>query len=398
MRKVFTLIFFLTILKLSAAALNADSVRTAGTDSLKKASAKAVADSIKKRPQEHSDSLNTTAINHLTDSAKTGTPVNNIDSLKLTASLPQVKTDKPDVGENKAKNDIKPDADARDNAAVADDANLRPITSLVQLDSLRATLVQEQLMQAQLRKLALKNEQIKIAALLKINNLDSLKQELKVTTSDTLKAILNTRIALKYLNYDTIANKDRQYYYQNEAINYTLQAIREYSIYNDSIGLRLCYDNLAKVYHAQKKFAQAKWFILQSNTLSRAKNDTPNIITSLLTLAAIKSDIKDYTLAMGDLNEALSLSKTNHTPKTELEILKNYAQLYNLLQNYPKESAVLKRRDSLLDSIRKSDEALLAKMAAQKKKQEMLQNKKKLYTTGIRKSSKNSSPPKIASL
>jgi len=165
MRKVFTLIFFLTILKLSAAALNADSVRTAGTDSLKKASAKAVADSIKKRPQEHSDSLNTTAINHLTDSAKTGTPVNNIDSLKLTASLPQVKTDKPDVGENKAKNDIKPDADARDNAAVADDANLRPITSLVQLDSLRATLVQEQLMQAQLRKLALKNEQIKIAAL-----------------------------------------------------------------------------------------------------------------------------------------------------------------------------------------------------------------------------------------
>ena len=162
--------------------------------------------------------------------------------------------------------------------------------------------------------------------------------------------------------------------------------------------MRICYDNLAKVYHAQKKFAQAKWFILQSNTLSRTKNDTPNVITSLLTLAAIKSDIKDYTLAMGDLDEALKLSITTHAPRTQIEVLKNYAQLYNLFQNHPKEAAVLKKRDALLDSIRKSDEALLAKIAAQKKRQELQLAKKKLLSATTRKSSKNSSPAKIASL
>ena len=51
--------------------------------------------------------------------------------------------------------------------------------------------------------------------------------------------------------------------------------------------------------------------------LSRAKNDNPNIIASLLELASIKTDIKDYTLAMRDLNEALSISSKNHYPKLE---------------------------------------------------------------------------------
>jgi hypothetical protein len=101
---------------------------------------------------------------------------------------------------------------------------------------------------------------------------------------------------------------------------------------------------------------------------------------------------------MGDLNEALQLSITTHTPRTEVEVLKSYAQLYNLLQNYPKEAEVLKKRDALLDSLRRSDEALLEKIAVQKKKQELLLAKKKLYTVNLRKPSKNNSPAKIASL
>jgi len=368
MRKVFTLIFLLAALKLSAVAVHADTSKTAGSnhsaDSAKEVVVKSDSGVLKKAPAQ-------------------------TDSLNLTASLPAVTA-------GRANNDM-PGAPPYNNVPAPED-NLRRITSIIQLDSLKATLVQEQIRQEQLRKLVLKNEQLKIAELLRINNLDSLKQELTLTESDTLKAVLNTRIALKYLNYDTVTNKDKRYEYQNLAINYTLQAIRQYSIYNDSIGLRVCYDNLAKVYHDQQKFPQAKWFILQSNTLSRAKNDTPNIITSLLTLATIKSDIKDYTLAMGDLNEALQLSITTHAPRTEVEVLKNYAQLYNLLQNYPKETEVLKKRDSLLDSLRRSDEALLAKIAMQKKRQELVQAKKKLYTINLRKLSKNSSPAKIASL
>jgi len=271
------------------------------------------------------------------------------------------------------------------------------ITSLIQLDSLRQVVIEEQVRQANLRKLILKNEQVKLAAVLRINNLDSLKLQLKITKSDTVKALLYTRIALKYMEYDTISNADKQLRYQNSAINYTLLAIHEYSTYNDSVGLRDCYTDLSKIYYSQKKYTEAKWFILQSNTLSRARNDTPNVISSLLSLATIKSDIKDYTLAMGDLNEALQLSINNRTPKTELEVLKSYALLYSTLQDYPKEEMVLKKRDSLVDSLHKAEQAALAKAAALKKKQDSLL-KKKQYLASLKKSSKSASQPKVASL
>jgi hypothetical protein len=271
------------------------------------------------------------------------------------------------------------------------------VTSLIQLDSLRQEAIAEQVRQENLRRLILKNEQIKLAEVLKINNLDSLKQQLKTTQSDTVKALLYTRIALKYMEYDTISDAKKQLRYQNSAISYTLLAIHEYSNYNDSVGLRNSYTDLSKVYYSQRKYTEAKWFILQSNTLSRARNDTPNVISSLLALATIKSDIKDYTLAMGDLNEAMRLSIDTHTPKTELEVLKSYALLYSNMQDYPKEEAVLKKRDSLLDSINKAEQAQLAQAAALKKKQDTLA-KKKLYLASLKKPSKNASAQKVASL
>ncbi|CAF1546581.1 unnamed protein product, partial [Didymodactylos carnosus] len=94
-------------------------------------------------------------------------------------------------------------------------------------------------------------------------------------------------------------------------------ALHVYSGMNDSLGQRTCYNNLSKIYRSQHNYSQAKWFILQSNTISRLKHDVPNIIASLIELSAIKSDIKDYTLAMGDLNEALKIAVKNKDPRNE---------------------------------------------------------------------------------
>ena len=161
-----------------------------------------------------------------------------------------------------------------------------------------------------------------------------------------------------------------------------MKALHHYSYYNDTVGLRTCFDYLARVYMAQKKYSQAKWFILQSNTLSRAKKDVVNIIASLVTLSTIKSEQNDYTLAMRDLNEALQLSENNHYPKIELNVLKNFALLYSRLKNYDKEAIVLKKRDSLEDNIRKDEEARLMaslnlKDSTEKRKTDSVQTKKK---------------------
>lgn len=238
---------------------------------------------------------------------------------------------------------------------------------------------------------------------LKLMSLDSLKQQAKTNRYELLTGPIYSQIALKYLDYDTISNKKRRLSYQNEALNYTMRALHRYSLYNDTAGLRGCFDNLAKVYFAQKKYPQAKWFILQSNMLSRLKKDTANIITSLLTLSAIKSDIQDYSLAMRDLNEALQLSVTTRNKKIELDVLKNFALLYSRTKNYPKEALVLKKRDSLEDSIRKDEEArLLARVteqhAKQVKKLDSLQNKKKVYTYNIKRPYKGNSAKKTVLL
>jgi len=225
-----------------------------------------------------------------------------------------------------------------------------------------------------------------------LSPLDSLKQELKLTQYDSLKAGIYAQIAAQYLKFDTITNKKIKANYQNEAINYTMLALHGYSKYSDTLGMRTCFNNLTKVYRSQKKFSQAKWFILQSNTISRTIDDKPNIIASLIELAGIKMDIKDYSLAMRDLNEALKLSVDNHYAATEAKVQESFAFYYSRTKNYAKEALALKRRDFINDSLAKSEKAMLAKANAQ----DTVQSKKKLMA--MRKINRSVSSKRIASL
>jgi tetratricopeptide (TPR) repeat protein len=226
------------------------------------------------------------------------------------------------------------------------------------------------------------------------DDLDSLKHQLQVVPNDSLKSELFTRIAAHYLQYDAIFDKKLKRTYQNEAAGYTLSAIRSYSKYNDTTNLRMSFDNLAKVYHAQKKYSPAKWYILQSNALSRAKKDTDNIITSLLELAAIKSDIKDYKLAMRDLNEALRLSKKTKKPSQELLVQQGYALLYAEMKQPEKAAIALKRRDDIEEAIKNAQAVQLATLKA-----DSVQSvKKKYFTASSKRISKSKVSKKIVSL
>jgi hypothetical protein len=191
-----------------------------------------------------------------------------------------------------------------------------------------------------------------------------------------LKAPIYSQIADGYLHYDTITDENKKLEYENKALKYTLLAIHYYSRAKDSIGLRTCFNNLAKVYRSKKDYGPAKWFVLQSNAVSRAKGDVSGIISSLLDLASIKMDIKDYTLAMKDLNEAMVLSQKHHLSRAESAVNLRYALLYNQMNNYDKADIALKRHDQMNDSIRKREEAaLLAKIKAE----EAFESKKKFF-------------------
>lgn len=222
---------------------------------------------------------------------------------------------------------------------------------------------------------------------------DSLKTARKLQIrSDSAKAAEYAQKAGEYLHYDTITNKKEKLAAENEAISYTLKAIHYYSRTDDTTGLRTSFDILAKVYRSEKKYPQAKWFILQSNTISRVKKDVPNIISSLLLLAGIKTDIKDYSLAMRDLNEALKLADSSHAPVTSAEVQLGFVMLYNNMKNYSKADIALKRYNFINDSIQHNSDARIAATA------DSLQRKKKLYLTSSRRSSKTNSSKKIALL
>jgi len=68
------------------------------------------------------------------------------------------------------------------------------------------------------------------------------------------------------------------------------------------------FSDLADLYILQNRFSEAKWYLLQSNELSREQKDDKHTISNLLTLAAIKFAIGEPALAKTDLQEAYDLA------------------------------------------------------------------------------------------
>jgi hypothetical protein len=72
------------------------------------------------------------------------------------------------------------------------------------------------------------------------------------------------------------------------------------------------FNELAKIYVQLNKMSEAKWFFLQSNSLSRQQNNDRLTIANLIELASVKSTIGDFDLAQQDLDEARSLAAAHN--------------------------------------------------------------------------------------
>lgn len=64
------------------------------------------------------------------------------------------------------------------------------------------------------------------------------------------------------------------------------------------------FTTLAHLYMEQNRYSEAKWYLLQSNAISREQSDDRHTIANLIDLAIIKSGIGDYDLSLLDLAEA----------------------------------------------------------------------------------------------
>ncbi len=85
------------------------------------------------------------------------------------------------------------------------------------------------------------------------------------------------------------------------AVMKTAQHNMRFRIYNDA---SYNFSELASLYLQQNRFSEAKWYLLQSNMISRGQNDDKHTISNLIELATIKAALGDYIQAQQDLTEA----------------------------------------------------------------------------------------------
>jgi len=68
-------------------------------------------------------------------------------------------------------------------------------------------------------------------------NIDTLKQLVRVSNNDTLRAALLAQLATQYLNYENLDNRTKRNF-QTQALYYSYAALHLYSGISDTAGLR----------------------------------------------------------------------------------------------------------------------------------------------------------------
>jgi hypothetical protein len=101
---------------------------------------------------------------------------------------------------------------------------------------------------------------------------------------------------------------DRSDYSLEASENVVMQLAQHnmrFRIYNDA---SYNFSDLARLYVKQNRLSEAKWYLLQSNSISRQENDDKHTIQNLIDLANIKAAMGDVLLAQQDLAEAHDLA------------------------------------------------------------------------------------------
>jgi hypothetical protein len=160
----------------------------------------------------------------------------------------------------------------------------------------------------------------------------------QVKTSSVKHITLTKRLNLNKISKFTFPDQsDYDLELAEAAIMKTAQHNMRFRVYD---AASYNFSQLAELYIKQNRFSEAKWYLLQSNTISRQENDDRHTISNLMALAMVKANLGDTVQAQQDLDEAhqmavlrawnnditnieneikyIKLNKTSSSPKMEL--------------------------------------------------------------------------------
>ncbi|MCR8559455.1 tetratricopeptide repeat protein [Mucilaginibacter sp. BJC16-A38] len=125
--------------------------------------------------------------------------------------------------------------------------------------------------------------------------------------ADNSMARLKFNTSIKTVKIRPIILDRTEYSFQaaENIVMRTAQHNMRFRVYNDA---SYNFSELARLYIQQNRYSEAKWYLLQSNIISRQQNDDKHTIANLIDLATIKSDLGDFPQAQQDLSEAHDLA------------------------------------------------------------------------------------------
>lgn len=174
----------------------------------------------------------------------------------------------------------------------------------------------------------------------------------KLIMEEALVSNNNRNLGESYLNLASIWSAQKKYKEAEAIIINKALPLFSYKIH-DKIGAMRCYDQLAEIFHNQKRFSEAKWFYIQSNMVARKINNSPGIVNSLVSLAHVKMSIGDHQLALTDFREAEQLSIANKYQFKLVEIKGDLSKVYTAMGNKSAASSALLEFTVLKDAILK---------------------------------------------
>jgi tetratricopeptide (TPR) repeat protein len=148
-----------------------------------------------------------------------------------------------------------------------------------------------------------------------------------------------------YINIASMKGLTQKY---DEAENDIIRkALPLFSSVGNKHGRMLCFTTLGELYTIQKRYSEAKWYLLQADALTDFLNDKQSKVANLIKLAEVKNAIGDHDLALEDYKLAEQLASENNYKDKLAEIKGEIGETYWKMGNYTAANNALNEYTSL---------------------------------------------------
>ncbi len=158
-----------------------------------------------------------------------------------------------------------------------------------------------------------------------------------------------TQKAEAYINIASMKGMQQKY---NEAeTDIIRKALPLFSSVGNKRGRMLCFTTLGELYMIQKRYSEAKWYLLQADALTDILNDKKAKVANLIKLAEVKNAIGHHDLALDNYKLAEQIASENNYTEKLAEIKGEIGETYWKMGNYTAANNALKEYTLLKDTI-----------------------------------------------